>query len=102
MSAPRAYVAPVKPRPPYRMIAASFAAGVGAMMLVGLVAPTIAMGGLSMRNAAAATLEQREPLVAPLDVPAIEAQLAAAESTMNAARQTTDPMVSRLESLAQH
>ena len=89
-----------KPALPIKMIAASFFAGVGAMVLVGLVAPTIAMGGLSMRSAAASTLEQRAPLIEPLDVRAIKSQLATAQTSMDEARRTTDPMVAQLERLS--
>lgn len=83
-----------------RMVVASFAAGAGAMALVGLVAPVAMQGGLSMRDAFAAQMEQQAPLIEPLDVAAIEAQLAEAERAMAAARATTDDNVSRLEALA--
>ena len=99
MSAERHFV-PAKPVLPARLIAASFALGVGVMAAVGLVAPTIVMGGLSMRSAAAETMAQHQQLIAPLDVRAINAQLAQAQTEMDAARRTTDPMVDRLERLA--
>jgi hypothetical protein len=53
-----------------------------------------------MREAVAASLEQREQLIEPLDVAAIEAQLADAERVMEAARATTDDNVGRLEALS--
>ena len=83
-----------------RMVVASFAAGAGAMALVGLVAPVAMQGGLSMRDAFADQLEQQAPVIAPLDVAAIEAQLADADRLMAAARETTDDNVGRLEALA--
>ena len=83
-----------------RMVVASFAAGAGAMVLVGLVAPVAMQGGLSMRDAVAASMEQHEPLIQPLDVVAIEAQLTEAERLMAAARESTDDNVARLESLS--
>ncbi len=83
-----------------RMVVASFAAGAGAMALVGLVAPVAMQGGLSMRDAFADQMEQQAPLVQPLDVAAIEAQLADADRMMAAARETTDDNVGRLEALA--
>lgn len=83
-----------------RMVVASFAAGAGAMALVGLVAPVAMQGGLSMRDAFADQLEQQAPLIQPLDVAAIEAQLADAERAMATARETTDDNVGRLEALA--
>jgi hypothetical protein len=83
-----------------RMVVASFAAGAGAMALVGLVAPVAMQGGLSMRDAFADQLEQQAPIIAPLDVAAIEAQLADADRLMAAARETTDDNVGRLEALA--
>jgi hypothetical protein len=82
------------------MVVASFAAGAGAMVLVGLVAPVAMKGGLSMRDAFAQQMEQRAPLIEPLDVAAIEAQLAEADRLMAAARETTDDNVGRLEQLA--
>ncbi|MGQ0531783.1 MAG: hypothetical protein ACT4OF_03715 [Caulobacteraceae bacterium] len=83
-----------------RMVVASFAAGAGAMVLVGLVAPVAMKGGLSMRDAFAEQMEQQAPLIEPLDVAAIEAQLAEADRLMLAARETTDDNVGRLEALA--
>lgn len=83
-----------------RMVVASFAAGAGAMALVGLVAPVAMQGGLSMREAFADQLEQQGPAIEPLDVAAIEAQLADAERMMASARETTDDNVRRLDALA--
>ncbi len=81
-----------------RMIAASFAAGVSAMMLLGLVAPVVAQGGLSMRDAAASTREARPSI--GLDVAAVEAQLADADRAMDAMRATTADEMQRLEDLS--
>jgi len=83
-----------------RMVVASFAAGAGAMALVGLVAPVAMQGGLSMRDAFANEMTQRAPAIEPLDVAAIEATLADAERSMEAARASTDDNVSRLQRLA--
>ena len=83
-----------------RMVVASFAAGASAMALVGLVAPVAFKGGLSMREAVASQFEQQAPLIEPLDVAAIEAQLAEADQLMEAARATTDDNVGRLEALS--
>jgi len=99
MSAARPW-AVEKPRAPVRLIVGSAAAGVAAMVLVGLVAPTIAMGGLSMRPAAASTLPAHVQLIEPLDVPSIKARLAVAQAQMDAERRTTDPVVERLSRLA--
>ena len=82
------------------MVVASFAAGAGAMALVGLVAPVVMQGGLGMRDAVASQFEQRAPLIEPLDVVAIEAQLAEAGRLMESARETTDDNVSRLEAMS--
>jgi hypothetical protein len=84
-----------------RMVMASFIAGAGAMVLVGLVAPVAAHGGLSVRDAFAAEVEQR-PVIEPLDVAAIETKLAAAERAMNAARARTDDDIARLARLSRH
>lgn len=83
-----------------RMVVASFAAGAGAMALVGIVAPVAMQGGLSMRDAFADQMEQQAPAIEPLDVAAIEAQLADAERMMASARETTDDNVRRLDALA--
>ena len=83
-----------------RMVVASFVAGASAMALVGLVAPVAMQGGLSMREAFANEMEQQAPALEPLDVVAIEAQLADAERLMAAAREGTDDNVSRLQAIA--
>ena len=82
-----------------RMVAASFAAGVSAMLLLGLVAPVAVQGGLSMRDSIAMP-EPQAHLIEPLDVAAIEAQLAKAEAEMDASRARTDATVARLERLS--
>jgi hypothetical protein len=81
-----------------RMIAASFAAGVSAMVLLGLVAPVAVQGGLSVREAMAR--EAEIPVIEPLDVAAIEAQLARAQAEMDASRAATDEAMARLERLS--
>jgi hypothetical protein len=82
-----------------RMIVASFVAGAGAMVLVGLVAPVTVKGGLSIREAFAAEVQQTRPLIEPLDVAAVEAQLADADRVLRAARATTDDDIARLRRL---
>ena len=81
-----------------RMIAASFAAGVSAMVLVGLVAPVAVQGGLSVREAMAQ--ESELPVIEPLDVAAIEAQLARAQAELDASRAKTDEAMARLQRLS--
>jgi hypothetical protein len=81
-----------------RAIIASFVGGVSAMFVIGLIAPI--SHGLSMGAAQANTLEQRAPVIAPLDVTAIEATLADAERSMAASRATTDDDLARLARLA--
>lgn len=87
-------------KPNFRMIAASFGAGVGAMVLVGLVTPTIIRGGLSMANASASTLEAQGPAIEPIDPVAIQAQLDQAERDMAAARVRSEAAMSNLDRLA--
>jgi hypothetical protein len=82
-----------------RMVVASFAAGASAMALVGLVAPVVMKGGLAVRDAFAAEVQQTAPTIQPLDVEAIEAQLAEADSLMAAMRTTTDDDIARLQRL---
>jgi len=93
-------MSPTQIRATTRMIVASFAAGVGAMVLVGLVAPVAMQGGLSVRDAMASQVEARAHLIEPLNVEAIEAQLTAAERAMAAARAETDDDMARLERLS--
>lgn len=84
-----------------RIVTGSFLAGMGLMIVAGLVAPMIAQGGLSIREAVAATAQQREaPLVAPLDVQAIQAQLAEADRAMQSSRAQTDEAVAKLDQLS--
>lgn len=82
-----------------RMIAASFAAGAGAMALAGLAAPVI-QAGLAIHDANAATVEPGGPLIAPLDVKAVQARLANADRELDAARARTDGVIARLERLS--
>lgn len=83
-----------------RMVIGSFVAGAGAMVLVGLVAPVAMQGGLAMRDAAASAMAQRAPLIEPLDVAAIEAQLADADRAMVAMRETTADEMVQLDRLS--
>lgn len=83
-----------------RLVIASFAAGVGAMVLVGLVAPVTVKGGLSIGDAVAASLHPERPAIEPLDVAAIEAQLAEADREMEEMRATTADEIGRLERLS--
>jgi len=83
-----------------RTVVASFIAGAGAMVLLGLVAPITMQGGLAMRDAMAATVDQSAPVIAPLDVNAIEARLNDADRVMAAMRVTTADDISRLDRLS--
>ena len=93
-------MSPSQTKATMRMVVASFAAGAGAMVLVGLVGPVAVQGGLSVRDAFAANVEQTEPLIQPLNVEAIEAQLAAADRQMDEMRASTDDDVAHLAQLA--
>lgn len=83
-----------------RIVSASFLAGAGAMLFAGLVAPLAMQGGLSIREAWAATVQQEQPLIEPLDVAAISAQLADAERSMEGSRAATDAAMARLDRLS--
>jgi hypothetical protein len=83
-----------------RAIIASFVGGVSAMFVIGLIAPI--SHGLSMGAAEAHALEQRAPVVQPLDVAAVEATLADAERSMAASRRSTGAAMARLERLSGH
>src|SRR5688572_4754017 len=60
-------MSPSQTKATVRMVAASFAAGVSAMLLLGLVAPVAVQGGLSVRDAIAMP-EPQAHLIEPLDV----------------------------------
>ena len=92
--------ADAKKKSTYRMIVASFAAGAGALVLAGLVTPMVVKGGLSIRDAMAATVDVHAPLIQPLDVAAVRAQIASAETTMDSARAQTDAEIARLNQLS--
>ena len=67
---------------------------------VRMMAPLASQGALlDVRSAEASTLEAQTPLIEPLDVNAIQAQLAAAERSMQAARAVTDDDIARLARL---
>ncbi len=83
-----------------RIIVASFVAGAGAMVLAGLVAPVALQGGLSIRDAMAATVEAQGPVIEPLDVAAVQARLAEADRSMVAARVATEGAMARLDRLS--
>jgi hypothetical protein len=83
-----------------RIVSASFLAGAVAMLFAGLVAPLAMQGGLSIREAWAATVEQEQPLIEPLDVAAINAQLADAERSMEGSRAATEAAMARLDRLS--
>lgn len=83
-----------------RMVAASFAAGASAMVMVGLVAPIAMQGGLAMRDAMAATIEQEAPAVQPLDVVAVQAQLDEARRAVATSHSVNDGAMARLDQLA--
>lgn len=83
-----------------RTVVASFAAGASAMVVLGLIAP-VAMhgGGLAIREAFAAEVQQTRPVIEPLDVEAIHAQLNDADRTMDRMRAMTDDDIARLRRL---
>ncbi|HRE45419.1 MAG TPA: hypothetical protein PKY87_15800 [Terricaulis sp.] len=81
------------------VIASSFIAGVGFMALVGLAAPLVERGALSVHGAEASVREVTPALIEPLNLAAIEAQIAASERTLAAARATTDDDIARLARL---
>ena len=83
-----------------RTIVASFVAGACAMALIGLVGPVAVKGGLTVRDAMASTVSGQAPLIQPLDVAAVRAQIAAAQSTMNSARAQTDAEIAHLDRLS--
>jgi hypothetical protein len=83
-----------------RTIVASFVAGASVMVIVGLVGPVAVKGGLSVRDAMAATMNTHAPLIQPLDVAAVRRQIAAAQSSMDVARAHTDAEIARLDQLS--
>ena len=84
----------------FRVIAGSFMAGAAAMVMLGFVAPIAVKGGLSMRDAWAATADHNGPAIQPVNVAQVRAQLADAERTMQAARQSSQASIARLDRLS--
>ncbi|MBS0386654.1 MAG: hypothetical protein JSS00_15035 [Proteobacteria bacterium] len=84
----------------YRVIAGSFLAGAAAMVMLGLVAPIAVKGGLSIRDAWAATADHNGPAVQPINVVQVRAQIAEAQRQMEAARQSSQASIDRLDRLA--
>ncbi len=83
-----------------RMVVASFGTGVCFMLCLGLALPLTAKGALwSVRAAEASAFERQAPLIEPLDVTAIEAQLDAAEASVISARASTAREIARLNRL---
>ena len=74
--------------------------GASAMVLVGFVAPVTLKGGLTIRDAVAASMQSDAPVIEPLDVAAIEAQLADADRQVQEMRATTADEVGRLQRLS--
>ncbi len=82
-----------------RMIVASFAAGVGAMMLVGLAAPIVS--DIATREALASTLAHEVPAtIQPLDVAEVRARLVDANQRLETTRAATSQAMNRLERLS--
>lgn len=93
-------MSPAQDKSTLTMVAASFIAGAGAMVLAGFVAPVAIKGGLSIREAMASTMEAEAPAIEPLDVAAIEAQLAEADRAFASTRAATDSAIERLDGLS--
>lgn len=93
-------MSPSQTKATIRMVVASFAAGASAMLLVGLVAPIAMKGGFAVREAFASEVHQTAPLIQPLDVESIEAQLAEADRLMGEMRADTADEMGRLEQLS--
>ena len=91
---------PAQSKATVRMIVTSFAAGAGLMLFAGLAAPLALQGGLSIRDAWAATVEAKAPIIEPLDVAAIRAELAQAHDASEASRAATETAIARLDRLA--
>lgn len=83
-----------------RTVTGSFLAGAAAMVMLGLVAPVAVKGGLSIRDAWAATADHNGPAVEPINVAQVRAQIAEAQRSMEAARQSSQASINRLDRLA--
>lgn len=93
-------MSPANNKATLKMVTASFIAGFGAMVLAGFVAPIAFKGGLSIRDAMASTVEAEAPTIEPLDVVAIQAQLAEVDRTMATSRAATEGAIERLDRLS--
>ncbi|MBY0564039.1 MAG: hypothetical protein K2P58_07615 [Hyphomonadaceae bacterium] len=83
-----------------RGVVTSFVAGASAMVAVGLIVPVAVQGGLAIREAFASTMVAEAPPIAPLDVAAVQAQLAEAERAVEESRVATADEVARLDRLS--
>ena len=93
-------MSPADAKTSVRMIVGSFVAGAAAMTMVGLIAPMAVKGGLSVRDAMAATVEHHEPVIQPLNVAEIRYELAAADRSMETARASSEATMARLDRLS--
>jgi hypothetical protein len=91
---------PTQRKATIRLIAGSFLAGASVMAIVGLAGPVSVQGGLSVREAFASTFEEPTPVVQPLDVAAIEAQLAEADRAIANVRDDTADEFAMLDRLS--
>jgi hypothetical protein len=93
-------MSPTQRKATIRLVAGSFIAGASVMAVVGLVGPVAVQGGLSVRDAFASTFEEPAPLIEPLDVAVIEAQLAEANREVETMREATADEFQHLDRLA--
>jgi len=91
---------PTQRKATIRLVAGSFLAGAGVMAVVGLAGPMTVQGGLTVRDAFASTFTESAPAIQPLDVAAIEAQLAEADRAMSNVRVDTADEFARLDRLS--
>ncbi len=84
----------------FRVVLASFGAGVGAVAVAGLLASFVLGGGLNLAEAKASQPKAEQVLIAPLDVEAVQESLNEADVLMSVSRRDTHRAMSRLERLS--
>lgn len=93
-------MSPTQRKATIRLVAGSFLAGASVMAVVGLVGPVAVQGGLSVRDAFASTFQEPVPLIEPLDVATIQAELDEAGRAVETMREATADEFQNLDRLA--
>jgi len=93
-------MSPTQRKATIRLVVGSFIGGASLMAVVGLVGPVAVQGGLSVRDAFASRFQEPAPLIEPLDVATIQAELDEAGRAVETMREATADEFQHLDRLA--